>query len=163
MIEIRRIQPHEWLVAKQLIYRVAHTAFSISRPLDEFIAEEESRNALKDIDDIQMHYFDRRGVFLVMEADTHIIGTGAIRQIAESVCELKRVFLLFEYQGKGLGYRMEIELLRIAREMRYEKMRLETAPVHLKRATALYQRLGFYEIPRYETTHPNDIAMEIIL
>ena len=163
MIEIRCIQPHEWIVAKQLIYRVAHTAFSISRPLEEFIAEEESRNALKDIDDIQMHYLDRRGVFLVTEADTQIIGTGAIRQIAENVCELKRLFLLFEYQGKGLGYRMVIELLRIAREMKYEKMRLETAPVHLKRATALYQGLGFYEIPRYQTTHPNDIAMEIIL
>src|SRR5688572_2844689 len=145
MIEIRRIQPHEWFVAKRLIYRVVHTAFSIFHPLEEFMAEEESRNALKDIDDIQMHYFDRRGVFLVTEADTQIIGTGAICQIAENVCELKRVFLLFEYHGKGLGYRIVMELMRIAREMRYEKMRLETAPVHLKRATALYQRLGFYE------------------
>ena len=163
MIEIRRIRPDEWLVAKQLIYRVAHTAFSIPRPLQEFIAEAESRNAFMDIDNIQMHYFDRRGVFLVTEADAQIVGTGAIRQLEENVCELKRLFLLFEYQGQGLGYRMVMELLRTAREMQYGKMRLETAPVHLKRATALYRHLGFYEIPRYETTHPNDIAMEIIL
>ena len=163
MIEIRRIEPHEWLTAKQLIYRVAHAAFSIPRPLEEFIAEEESRKALKDIDNIQVHYFDRRGVFLVTEADSQIIGTGAIRQLEEQVCELRRLFLLFEYQGRGLGYRMAQELLRAAREMRYEKIRLETAPVHLKRATALYRRLGFYEIPRYESTHPNDIALEMIL
>jgi len=163
MIEIRRIQPDEWLVAKQLIYRVALTAFSIPRPLDEFIAQEESLNALNDMDEIQMHYFDRRGVFLVTEADGQIIGTGAIRQMEEKVCELKRLFLLLEYQGQGLGYRMVMELLHAAREMKYEKIRLETAPVHLKRATALYKRLGFYEIPRYKSTHPNDIAMELIL
>jgi hypothetical protein len=52
MIEIRRIQPDEWFVAKQLSYRVAHAAFSIPRPLDEFIAQEESLNALNDMDDI---------------------------------------------------------------------------------------------------------------
>ena len=163
MIEIRRIQPDEWFIAKQLIYRVAHAAFSIPRPLEEYIAEEESRNALMDIEDIQMNYFDRRGVFLVMDADAQIIGTGAIRQLEEQVCELKRLFLLFEYHGRGLGYRMVMELLHTAREMRYEKIRLETAPVHLKRATALYHRLGFYEIPSYESTHPNDIALELIL
>lgn len=163
MIQIRRIRPDEWLVAKQLIYRVAHAAFSISRPLEEFIAEEEARNALSDMDDIQMNYFDRRGIFLVTETDGQIIGTGAIRQIEENVCELKRLFLLLEYQGKGLGYRIVMELLHASREMKYEKIRLETAPVHLKRATALYKRLGFYEIPRYQSTHPNDIAMEMIL
>ena len=163
MIQIRRIEPEEWPVAKQLVYRVAHAAFSIPRPLEEFIAEEESSNALYDMGDIQNHYFDRRGVFLVTEADGQIIGTGAIRQMEEKVCELKRLFLLLEYQGKGLSYRMVMELLRASREMRYEKIRLETAPVHLKRATALYRRLGFYEIPRYESTHPNDIAMEMIL
>jgi len=163
MIEIRRIQPDEWAAAKQLIYLVAHAAFNIPRPLDVFIAEEETRNALNDIDDIHLNYFDRRGVFLVTEADAQIIGTGAIRQLEDNVCELRRVFLLPVHQGKGLGYRMVMELLRIAREMSYEKIRLETAPVHLKRATTLYYRLGFYEIPRYHSTHPNDIAMEMIL
>ena len=163
MIEIRRIEPHEWLVAKQLVYRVIHAAFSIPRSLEQFVAESESQNAFTDLDDIQMNYFDRHGVFLVTMAGSQIIGTGAIRQLEEKVCELKRLFLLFEFQGQGLGYRMVIELLRTAREMSYEKMRLETAPVHLKRATALYRRLGFYEIPKYDTTHPNDIAMELIL
>ena len=163
MIQIRRIQPDEWTAAKRVVYRVAHAAFSIPRPLDQFIAEVESQNGFKDLDDIQRNYFDRRGVFLVTAADSQIIGTGAIRQMEEKVCELKRLFLLLEYQGKGMGYRMVMELLRAAREMKYEKIRLETAPVHLKRATALYKRLGFYEIPRYHSTHPNDIAMELVL
>jgi GNAT superfamily N-acetyltransferase len=163
MIQIRRIQPDEWPVAKQLVYRVIHGTFSIPRPLDQFIAEEESQKGFKDLDDIQAYYFDCHGIFLITEADGQIIGTGAIRQLEEKVCELRRVFLLFEYQSQGLGYRMIMELLRMAREFRYEKIRLETAPVHLKRANALYRRIGFYEIPRYHSTHPNDIAMELAL
>jgi putative acetyltransferase len=163
MIQIRRIQPDEWTAAKQLVYRVAHAAFSIPRPLEQYIAEVESQNGFKDLDDIQTHYFDRRGIFLVTDVDGQLVGTGAIRQLEEKVCELKRLFLLLEYQGQGLGYRMVMELLQTARELGYEKIQLETAPVHLKRATTLYKRMGFYEIPRYESTHPNDIAMEMIL
>jgi len=163
MIEIRRIRPDEWHAAKQLIYLVLHTAFNISLPLGEFIALKEAQGALNDVTDIELNYFGCRGVFLVTEYDGHIIGTGAIRQIKDNICELRRVFLLFEYQGRGLGYRMVTELLRIAREMGYEKIRLETAPVHLKRATTLYKSLGFYEIPKFESTHPNDIALELAL
>jgi ribosomal protein S18 acetylase RimI-like enzyme len=47
--------------------------------------------------------------------------------------------------------------------MGYEKIRLETAPAYQKRASTLYKRLGFYEIPKYEASHPDDISMEMIL
>lgn len=163
MIEIRPIQPEEWNTAKQVFYHVAHVVFKERLPLDEYIAYHETRGDVKDMDDIEKNYFEKGGVFLVLVDDNKVIGMGAIRRLEDKVCELKRLWLLFEYQGKGLGYRMVMELLRIAREMGYEKIRLETAPVHLKRATALYRRIGFYEIPTYETTHPNDIAMELVL
>jgi putative acetyltransferase len=163
MINIRPIRPEEWAIAKQMLYRLAHIAFKDPRPLEEVIAYQEAQGSLKDMDDIQKHYFENGGVFLVIVDDNQVIGMGAIRRLEDRVCELRRLWLLFEYQSRGLGYRMVMELLRIAREMGYEKIRLETAPVHLKRATALYKRIGFYEIPTYETTHPNDIAMELIL
>ena len=163
MIEIRPINPEEATAAKRVIYRVAHEIFNEPLPLEESIAYYESRGELKDMDDIQHNYFENGGVFLVMLDDNQLIGTGAIRYLEEGICELKRLWLLFEYHGKGLGYCMVVELLRFAREMGYEKIRLETAPVHQLRAHALYKRLGFYEIPRYQTTHPDDIAMEMLL
>src|SRR5690349_2587 len=106
MIQIRRIQPDEVPVAKQLIYRVAHQVFQDVRALEESIAYYDSQGVLNDMDDVQQTYFDNNGIFLVMTHDDQIIGTGAIRKIEEEICELKRVWLLFEYHGKGLGYQM---------------------------------------------------------
>lgn len=163
MTKIRHIQPGEWQIAKQLLYRLSHIVFKDPRPLEEAIADFEAQGRLKDMDDIQKNYFENGGVFLVITDANQIIGIGAIRRLEDKVCELKRLWLVFEYQGQGLGYRLTMELLRYAREFGYEKIRLETAPVHMKRAFVFYKRLGFYEIPTYETTHPNDVAMELIL
>jgi ribosomal protein S18 acetylase RimI-like enzyme len=77
-------------------------------------------------------------------------------------CELKRVWLLFEYQGQGLGYRMIQELLDFARGKGYEHIRLETDRIVQSRAYDLYKRLGFYEIPRY-SDNEEDVAMEMVL
>ena len=163
MIEIRRIKPGEWIAAKQLIYRVAHEIFKDQRTLDQAIAYHESRGELKDLDDIQKNYFENGGIFLVMENEVAIIGTGAIRQLEDKTCELKRLWLSTEYHGQKLGYRMLQELLSFAREKGYEKMRLETDPVYQKRAVQFYKRLGFYEIPIASATDDEDILMELSL
>lgn len=163
MIEIRPIRPDEWSTAKALVQRLLHILFKDPRPLEEGNTDRDSHGWFKDMDDIQKYYIENGGIFLVITDNHQLIGTGAIRKWDRNVCELRRLFLLIEYEGKGLGYRMLTELMRCAREMGYEKMRLETAPRFLTRATAFYKRVGFYEIPPYEPIHPNDIAMEILL
>jgi putative acetyltransferase len=114
------------------------------------------------MDNVQKTYFDDRGIFLVMTDQDRIIGTGAIRKLDDTTCELKRVWLLFKYHGKGLGYRIIQELLTFAREQRYQRIRLETDRIDQSRAYNLYKRLGFYEIPRY-SDNKEDIAMEMTL
>ena len=163
MIKIRRIEPDEAPAAKQLIYRVAHIIFNDSGPLEESIAYHESRGELQDIDNIQNKYFDNDGIFLVMTDDDQLIGTGAIRKLEDRACELKRLWLLSEYHGKGLGYQMMQELLSFAREKGYERIRLETDPVYQKRAVEFYKRLGFFEVPIPNATEDEDILMEMPL
>jgi putative acetyltransferase len=119
MIKIRHIKPDEIAVAKQLIYRVAHQVFHDARTLEESMAYYESRGQLHDMDAMQQTYFDNDGIFLVMTEDDQIIGTGAIRKIDDKICELKRLWLLFEYHGKGLGYRIMQELFSFARAREY--------------------------------------------
>jgi putative acetyltransferase len=80
----------------------------------------------------------------------------------DAVCELKRVWLLHEYHGQGLGYRMVQELLSFARDKGYARMRLETDREAQSRAFEFYKGLGFYEIPRY-SQHQDETAMEMIL
>ena len=162
MIKIRRIRPDEVPIAKQLIYRVAHQVFQDTCAVEESMAYYESRGELHDMDNLQKTYFDDDGIFLVMTDDDQIIGTGAIHKIDNGICELKRVWLLFEYHGKGLGYRMMQELFMFARSKDYQRMRLETDRDHQTRAFDFYKRLGFYEIPRY-SDNEDDVAMEMIL
>lgn len=162
MIQIRFITPDEVPAAKELIYRVAHEVFRDKRPLEEAIAFYEARHQMHDMDDVQETYFDNDGIFLVMTDNDQMIGTGAIRKLDEATCELKRVWLLFPYHGRSLGYRMIQELLNFAREKGYSRVRLETDRDDQSRAYALYKRLGFYEIPRY-SDNENDVAMEMLL
>ena len=162
MIEIRRIKPDEWTAAKRVVYRVAHSIFNDSRPLEDSIAYYESHNELKDMDNIQKNYFENGGIFLVMTEDDQIICTGAIRKLEADICELKRLWLLTEYHGQGLGYRMLQELLSFARESGYKRIRLETDPVAQSQAVNFYKRLGFYEIQSY-TDRGDEVAMELVL
>jgi putative acetyltransferase len=162
MIKIRPIQPDEIQLAKELIYRVAHRVFQDTRPLEESIAYYEARSQLHDIDEFRQAYTDHEGIFLVMTDDEQLIGTGAVRRIDSKSCELKRLWLLFEYHGQGLGYRMMQELLSFARAKGYRRMRLETDQSAQSRAFEFYKRLGFYEIPRY-SDNEDDVAMELVL
>lgn len=162
MIKIRPIQPHEVSFAKQLIYRVAHEVFHDTRPLEEAIAYYEERGQLHDMDDVHHTYFGNGGLFLVMTDEDRIIGTGAILKIDEKICELKRLWLLFEYHGQGLGYQIIQELFSFARDKGYQRIRLETDRDGQSRAYNLYRRLGFYEIPRY-SDNEDDVAMEMTL
>ena len=162
MIEIHRIKPDEWLAAKRVVYRVAQAVFNDPRPLEESIAYYESRHELKDMDDIQKSYLENGGIFLVMTDDDRFICTGAIRKLEKDVCELKRLWLLTEYHGRGLGYRMLEELLTFAREAGYKRIRLETDPNAQSQAVSFYKKIGFYEIPGY-TDQSGEVAMEMIL
>jgi putative acetyltransferase len=162
MITIRPIQPNEWMQAKRIVYRVAHVIFNDPLALEDSIAYYEARHELKDMDDIQKDYFENGGTFLVMLDDDEMICTGAIRKLDDETCELKRLWLLNDYHGQGLGYRMLQELLSIARLRGYTRMRLETDPVAQSRALEFYRQIGFCEVPRY-TDRTDDIAMEMIL
>jgi putative acetyltransferase len=163
MIEIRRIRSNEWPAAKRLVYRVAYEVFKETRPLEEMIAHFEAHGILDDMHDIQQHYFESGGIFLVTTRNGHIVGTGAIRRLEGDVCELKRLWLLTEYHGQGLGYRMLQELLTIAREQGYKRMRLETDAQAQSRAVELYKRIGFREIPIPHASPDEDIVMEMNL
>lgn len=162
MIEIRPIQPHEVAEAKLVVFTVAFELFGGADTLEESIAKFSAQGKLSEMDDVQKNYFDNGGTFLVTVDDGRIIGTGAIRRLEEGVCELKRMWLLTEYHGQGLGYRMMQELFKSARERGYKVMRLETDRAVQTRAVNFYRKLGFYEIPRFGDD-PDDMGMEMAL
>jgi ribosomal protein S18 acetylase RimI-like enzyme len=66
------------------------------------------------------------------------------------VAELKRVWLLEEYRGCGIGARLMNEPLAAAAARGYRRVRLEVATPELQAAALrLYERFGFVAIERY--------------
>ncbi len=176
---IRPIRLEEAPEAKSLIYMVAHPLMEPQKTLDELIDLWESLGVFAELDDIQKNYFDNGGIFLVIEINGRIAGTGAIQRYCdgqlfsadgllhtedkslrtgEGVCQVRLISLLPECRGQKLGYALMLELIRYAREMGYTKMVLWTDPIKLHRAVAFYHRLGFTDIP-IDGTDPDELWM----
>ncbi len=162
MVEITPLRPGEVEEARRVIYTVAHTQFNQTSTLEDTIIHFATSWPLRDLDDFEHRYVENGGTFLATRDGGRIIGTGALRRLEDGVGEIKRLWLLPEYQGQGLGYKMMTRLLAVARENGYQKVRLETSPAYQPQAVAFYRRLGFYEIPRYGDD-PDDIGMELVL
>jgi putative acetyltransferase len=119
--------------------------------------------AFKDILSISATYCDNNGIFLVLVDNGTVVGTGAIRKLTDDICELARLWFLKEYRGKGLGKKMTAQLLEFAKNHGYTKVRLDVyRPEIQTHAVALYKKLGFYEIERYNAADA-ELFMEKIL
>jgi len=162
MADITLLRSDQIAEAKFVIYSTAHELFHEQDTLEEAVAYYTQTWALLDIDDFQNSYLSNGGTFLVISEGGRIIGTGALRRLEEKIGEIKRLWLLPEYQGQGLGYRMIMQLLALAREKGYTRLRLQTSPAYQARAFNFYLRLGFYEIPRYSDDEA-DVGMELVL
>ncbi len=165
MIEITPLRRDQVAEAKKVIYTTAYNIWHDRDTLEETIAIYQAEWPMHDIDDFENKYVANGGAFLVITEEGRVIGTGAVHRLEEEVCEIKRLWLLPEYQGQGLGRRMMDQLLSIAREKGYTKVRLETTPAYQVKAYNFYRHLGFYEIPTY-SNHPEDngqVGMELEL
>jgi len=83
------------------------------------------------------------------------IGCAALRRIDKKVCELKRMFVLPQFRGQGIGKALARRLIEDGRTIGYECMRLDTGNF-LTAAIQLYDSLGFQRIESYNEI-PEDI------
>ena len=148
MITIRPILKEEIPAAKRVILTVGYGIFGWDGSLEDSIQYFENSNEFVDMDNLQTHYFDNSGLFLAALDDDKLIGTGAIRKLDGNTAELKRIWLLDEYHGQGIGFRLVKQLFNFAGAQGFQYIRLQTSPQQT-RAIAFYKRLGFVEIPCY--------------
>lgn len=88
------------------------------------------------------------GVFLVVRAHGGVAGCGALRTEEGGVGEIRRMWIAPELRGRGAGRALLATLEGQAREYGCAKIRLDTA-AELHEARALYESVGYVEIPAY--------------
>jgi putative acetyltransferase len=89
------------------------------------------------------------GRLLLAEYEGQLAGCVALHKISADICEMKRLYLRPAFRGKGLGRILAERILRDARELGYQRLRLDTVEPVMKDAVAMYRRLGFKEIEPY--------------
>lgn len=75
-------------------------------------------------------------------------GVVAYQTIGDGVCEMKRMFVLPEFQGKGIGKALALHLIEEAKKAGFTRMKLDTHP-WMTQALRLYEKLGFVATARY--------------
>jgi putative acetyltransferase len=99
-----------------------------------------------DLNDIETNYPANNGYFgLITNKTGKTVGTFGLYRKSDSDCEIRKMYLLPEARGIGLGKKTIRILIIKALEKGYRNIFLETNSV-LKEAIALYEKSGFRKI-----------------
>jgi len=120
-------------------------------------------NLDKEVNELPGVYAPPRGSLLLAADGEKIAGCVALKKVDDRVCEMKRLYVRAEFRGRGIGKRLAMQIVDEAREIGYERLRLDTLP-SMKEAISLYRSLGFEEIPAYrELPVPGALFMQVKL
>lgn len=90
------------------------------------------------------------GSFVILSAlaNGSALACGGVRRLADGLCEIKRMYVVPEARGLGLGRRLLDALEDEARRLGYARVRLDTGPRQAA-ARSIYEGAGYRRIPDY--------------
>lgn len=103
--------------------------------------EEELRN-------LPGRYAAPTGALLLATSPGQVLGCVGVRDHESTIGELKRLYVRPAARGTGLGRQLALAAIDRARDLGYERLRLDTLPT-MGSAIRIYESLGFRDIPPY--------------
>jgi GNAT superfamily N-acetyltransferase len=103
----------------------------------------------RELADLPGSYAPPAGRLLIARVGSDVVGCVGLRPLEPGVCEMKRLWVEPGFGGHGIGRALAERIVAAAREIGYERMRLDTIPARMPAAQRLYASLGFREIPAY--------------
>ena len=103
-----------------------------------------------EVDAMSENYNDTHSsLYLVASLEGEIVGGGGIASFngSNEVCELRKLFLLPESRGLGLGKKLSENCLAYAKSKGYKKCYLDTLK-SMAPAISLYEKLGFTHLDK---------------
>jgi putative acetyltransferase len=134
--------PAEWALTRE-IFREYAQSLGIDLCFQDFDRE---------LDGLPGDYAEPRGALLLALIDGDLAGCCALRPLDNvdypNASEMKRLYVRKPYRGSGLGRKLAESILDAARRAGYGCVLLDTLD-DMEAARALYQDLGFEDIPPY--------------
>ena len=122
------------------------------------------QNFDKEIAGLPGDYAPPLGRLLIAYIDTDPTGCVALHEFEPGISEMKRLYVRPAFRGKRVGLGLANAVIAAAREIGYERMRLDTVPSEMADAVKMYGRLGFKEIAPYRVNpQPGTLYMELDL
>ena len=109
------------------------------------------QNFDKELSDLPGYYAFPDGRLLLAEYSGQLAGCVALHKLEPRICEMKRLYLRPQFRGKGSGRALANRIIAEARDIGYQRMRLDTVEPVMKDAVGMYRNLGFTEIAPYCT------------
>lgn len=98
------------------------------------------------------------GAILLAEVSNAAVGVVAVQPLDEDgVCEMKRLYVVPNHRGRGVGRALGEAILDTARALGYDTMRLDTV-ASMEPARALYRSLGFEKRSPYYHNPLDDVV-----
>lgn len=117
----------------------------------------------EELDTVQQQYGPPSGGLVLAYAGACAVGCAGVRNKGAGMAELKRMYVRPEFRGHRLGKLLLERSVSIAKDLGYEKLRLDTLP-SMTGALRLYESFGFEVIPAYYANpHADAIYMEKLL
>lgn len=156
---------------KHLSFSQAESRTQITQARELFLEYAQSlgfslcfQNFDKELADLPGDYGPPDGRLLLVEYDGQLAGCVALHKLEPSICEMKRLYLRPQFRGKGFGRAFAERIIAEARQIGYERMRLDTVEPVMKNAVGMYRKLGFKEIAPYrENPMAGTLYMELLL
>ncbi len=143
-------------VVKGLAFAQAESAAQITQARELFLEYAQSlgfslcfQNFDQELAGLPGDYAPPAGRLLLADYGGQLAGCVALHPLEPGVCEMKRLYLRPQFRGKGLGSALADRIITEARQIGYQRMRLDTVEPVMKDAVAMYRKLGFREIAPY--------------
>lgn len=122
------------------------------------------QNFEKELAELPGDYAPPTGRLVFALWDGQLAGCVCLRKLDDETCEMKRLFVRPGFQGRRIGRALTEMIIEEARRLGYTRMRLDTLPVKMARALAVYRSFGFKEIaPYYHNPVEDALFMELDL
>jgi len=118
----------------------------------------EFQNFAAELAGLPAPYAPPAGCLLLARERGTAIGIVALKPFAPGIAEVKRLYVVPEARGAGVGRLLAERAVAAASLKGYERVRLDTHRPSMSAAIALYRRLGFVEIAPYGPDLGGEIA-----